>query len=135
MSNGFQFNYWRPKRRDTTASRWVQGHFHFAHCTINKILGSPLTKHLNNEKARAEINNLPCTLILPMIFLGFGATPSPASSEVCFTNNSSSDCNSTCRNLQIYYVKKSKHKTSEKIPRKYYMSCSIYSSRKLPQSA
>lgn len=109
--NGFQLNYWCPKGCDTTASRWVKGHLHFTHCTINKILGKFPYK-LEWQECQSWGLKLPCTLILPIFFLGFGATPSLVSSEVCFFISSSSDCNSTCRNLQIYYFK-SKHKVSK----------------------
>lgn len=41
----------------------------------------------------------PWTIILPMFFFGFGATPSLGACEDCFASISSSDCKRSCRNL------------------------------------
>lgn len=57
---------------------------------------SESSKHCQWEKTR---KNVPWTFILPVVFLGFGAAPSLASSEDRFASSSSSDCNKICCRL------------------------------------
>ena len=134
VPNWIKFHHWQWWKIATR--RHVYGHTNFANCNKlhstsgqflrvvyrtckEKLLTARMICHnIRSPRRQASgkvkrfgmhFESVPCTFILPIVFLGFDAAPSVTSSDARFVMSSSSDrsrtsckLNETCKNMNLH---------------------------------